>query len=122
MPFFGNDDARISISSKDRTPTTLTVYFLNVTSPTPTLLKIVRGNPGKRRIDLREPRWPRWQSATLQAAPLMVTTGTGSLMQNPMPRVALSANSYCLISFSSRRFFVSLRPPATSDFTAKLWI
>ena len=47
-------------------------------------------------------RWPRWQSATLKAAPLMVTTGTGSLMQNPMLRVALSANSCCLISFSSR--------------------
>ena len=52
-----------------------------------------------------------------ESGALTVTTGTGSLMQNPMLRVALSANSCCLISFSSRRFFVSLRPPATNTST-----
>ena len=42
-----------------------------------------------------------------ESGALTVTTGTGSLMQNPMLRVALSANSCCLISFSSRRFFIA---------------
>ena len=118
--------------------------------PTPTLLKIVRGNPGKRRIDAREPTPPippappeppgflmpaakdewwrvapqlhvlglltaldvmvlaaycqacgRWQQAEdalaamaerdPESGALTVTTSAGSLMQNPMLRIALSA-------------------------------
>ena len=58
MPLFGKLRRKdIYQNSKDRTPTTLTFYLLNVTLHTD-LLKIVRGNPGKRRIDLREPTPP----------------------------------------------------------------
>ena len=45
-------------NSEDRTPTTLTRLAAERDSPTPTLLKIVRGNPTRKRIDLREPRPP----------------------------------------------------------------